>query len=127
MKNKDCRFCHLSKDEEIIFETDSFVFITSKGPAIRSHFLLLSKEHYSKEPEIPPLLWEDYRKACAKAYKHLNGVTGVEPLTFVNPPQMQSVSHFHRHYLAGVFGVHGVAKALQNYLKQIDPNNDQLP
>lgn len=114
---KNCKFCQLAKDEKIIFKTKNFIFLTNKFPVIKNgHFLLISKNHFKREKKIDN--WLEYKKACTKAYNLVRKITGTEPLVFINPPQMQSIGHFHRHYLKGIFGIHGVAKALENFLKQ---------
>ena len=116
---KKCKFCSIKKRERIIFETKHFVFVKSKFPIIKLHCLLISKMHIREERNILEEHWEDYRIACSKAYKYMKKRTNLAPLTFINPPQMQSIKHFHRQYLSGIFGVHGVANALKNCLKSI--------
>lgn len=116
--NQPCPFCNLNAQERIINYTSNFILIPSKYPIIPHHYLLVSRQHFSSESEFTSDIWKDYQKATKLANRHLINVTQQPPLTFVNPPQMQSVHHFHRHYLDGVFGVHGVANALQSHLNQ---------
>jgi diadenosine tetraphosphate (Ap4A) HIT family hydrolase len=113
---KVCKFCNLSHDEKIIFQTKYFTFLLNKFPIIKEHYLLISKEHIKEEREIIEKYLKDYFFACKKAYRYLLKQTGRKPLSFINPPQMQSIAHFHRHYVDGIFGIHGVAKALENFL-----------
>jgi len=113
---KICPFCRLSKEEKIIFETKNFVLVKSKTPIIDNHYLLILKSHVREEREISSQYWPEYQMACKKAYNFLSKKTGKKPLIFINPPQMQSIPHFHRHYVTGVFGVHGVTQALKTYL-----------
>jgi diadenosine tetraphosphate (Ap4A) HIT family hydrolase len=125
MKSK-CIFCELAGDEQIVFETPYFRLVKNKYPAIKTHYLLISREHITKESDMNRSCWVDYYEASKKAYEFIEHATGNGPLVFINPPHMQSVGHFHKHYLAGVFGIHGVAKALNQYLKNFDSTNKEL-
>jgi diadenosine tetraphosphate (Ap4A) HIT family hydrolase len=117
---KQCIFCKISKIEKMIFESDNFIFFKDKYPIVKDmHFLLAPKAHIREEKEIDQDLWEEYQEMCRKAYQYVETKCKVKPLTFIHPPQMQTVYHLHRHYIAGVFGREGVKKALIEYSKQV--------
>jgi|GEM_PF-3111676 len=111
-----CVFCNIGKIEKMIFESENFLFFKDKYPAVKDmHFLLVPKAHIREEVEIGKDLWEEYRMMCNKAYLYVQEKCKVKPLTFIHPPQMQTVHHLHRHYIGGVFGREGVKKALLEY------------
>ena len=112
---KQCNFCQL-ENEVILLKSANFYLIKAKQPVVKHHFLLVSRAHFRNETEIAPPNWTEYQEMSQKVYKYLRSITGRYPLCYINPPQMQSVPHFHKHYLDGRFGVHGVANALKNYL-----------
>lgn len=115
-----CIFCNLNKDsEKIIFETDNFVLLESKYPITDGHSLLIPKKHLRSETEIDSKIINEYKKVYDKAYIYFEKKYKLAPLTFVNPPQDQSVEHLHKHFLPGIFGVLGVEKALRAYLVSI--------
>lgn len=116
---RKCVFCKLSKDEKVVFETKNFILLKSKKAILEDHYLLIFKKHIREEKGILGKYWREYRLACSKASNFLKKKTGRMPLMFINPPQMQSVSHFHRHFIDGIFKVNGVKKALQTYLKKM--------
>jgi diadenosine tetraphosphate (Ap4A) HIT family hydrolase len=120
---KKCPFCNWQDREDLIFESDNFIFFKSKFRITKSHCLLVPKNHYRNEIDIPPKLWHEFMQNCVRAYNYIEKKYKKPPFTFVNAPQQQSVLHYHRHYLAGVFEIHGVAKALQNWLKEINKAN----
>lgn len=113
---KQCPFCHLSKQETIIFSTSNFVFISAKTPITPNHHLLVSKQHIISEIDISKEYWEEYCVSSRFAWSYMQGISGQDPLIFINPVQMQSVAHFHKHFLDGIFGIHGVAIALSKTL-----------
>lgn len=122
---KNCIFCKIRDIEKMIFETDSFIFFKDKYPVVSDmHFLLVPKKHIREEVEIGKEIWEEYRLVCNRAYKYVEEKCGVKPLTFIHPPQMQTVFHLHRHYIGGVFGKEGVKKALENYYKILKNENN---
>lgn len=117
MKN-NCRFCFLDKSEKIIYESPSFIFLESKFPLIKGHCLLLSKKHIRKEGELSKRQLVEYHTISNKAFKYIKRKYALEPLVFINPPHQQSVSHFHKHYLPGVFGINGVQDGLKKILEE---------
>lgn len=117
-KVNTCPFCDWKKRDDIIFVMPNFVFFESKYKIIKSHSLLITKSHVRNEKEITKDLWEEYMFVCRRAYSYIKKKY-TPPMTFINAPQQQSVHHFHRHYLSGVFGVHGVVNALKEYYRKI--------
>jgi len=114
----DCKFCLLDKSEKIIYKSTSFIFLESKFPLIKGHCLLISKKHIRKESELSKKQLNEYYTINKKAFNYIKRKYTQEPLIFINPPHQQSVFHFHRHFIPGVFGVNGVQAALINYLKE---------
>ncbi len=110
-----CRFCNLGQGENIIFETKNFIFLESKFPIIKGHCLLISKKHIRKESEFLESWLNEYQEINTKASHYVKEKYLLEPLTFINPPQQQSIPHFHKHFLPGVFGVLGVETALKDF------------
>ncbi|NMB57302.1 HIT domain-containing protein [Candidatus Beckwithbacteria bacterium] len=124
----NCLFCNLTEENinkiflKKIFETEHFIFVRLKKDfrIIDPHCLLISKKCFREETSMNKKIWEDYYVASKKAYQYMFKQTKRECMIFINPPQMQSVPHFHRHFVDGVFGIHGVANALSEYAKKID-------
>lgn len=114
---KNCPFCKISIRENVLFSTKHFVFLLAKTQITPHHYLLISKRHIKSEVDLTTNSWVDYLQASKMAWEKMTELTKREPLIFINPSQMQSVGHFHKHYVDGIFGVHGVANALQEYLK----------
>ncbi len=117
-KINQCVFCCLDKDEKVIFKTQHFVFLESKFPLIPGHCLLLSKRHIRKEIEILKEQWSDYLDANKKAAFYIKKKYKKEAFVFINPLQQQSIKHFHKHFMPGVFGVFGVESALKKFLNK---------
>lgn len=88
----------------------------AKPPIHEGHYLLISKMHIAEESEIPPALYEEYLSAKNKAYQKIEMLFMFKPLSFINPPQQQSVPHFHINYVPGIFGISGVKNALISFL-----------
>lgn len=114
-----CPFCTITKDpqNQIIFETDHFLFVYDKFPIMPGHALLIPKQHVLREIDLPKAQLLEYWKANEKAYAYISTKHTLEPLTFVNPPQQQSITHLHKHFIPGCFGVLGVDKALRQVLR----------
>ncbi len=112
-----CAFCSLV-DEKIIFKTRYYIFLESKYPLIKGHSLLISKRHIRTEFNLCDVELHEYIKANKRAYLYIKNHFRA-PLTFINSPQQQSIHHFHKHYLPGIFGVNGVQNALKNYYKSV--------
>lgn len=118
MSKLKCPFCNLSSDEKVLFQTKHFCLLTNKYPILPHHYLLIVNKHILTEDEFTGDVWSDYQDACSKSSEYIEKITGNKPLVFINPPQMQSVPHFHRNYASGIYGVHGVVKALQGVLNR---------
>lgn len=113
-----CSFCNiLQKKNNIVFENKSFIFMEDNYPIYKGHYLLISKKHLRDESEIIDKLSRDYLIASNRAFKCIKEMYKKSPLIFINAPQDQSVKHFHKHYIQGVFGVLGVINALKKHLK----------
>ena len=95
---KKCPFCNYQKmkQEGIIFETDNFFFVRDLYPAWDGHCLLITKKHIRTEKEIKQK--QEFQKACDKAWKWVSKNYS-NPITFVHPPNLQTVYHYHRHYI----------------------------
>ena len=120
--NTACKFCLIERSEKIIYETKNFIFLESKFPLIRGHCLLISKKHIRKEDELSKAQLNEAHLINKKAFNYIKRKYVKEPLVFINPPHQQSVFHFHRHFVPGVFGVNGVQAALIKYLKKNNVN-----
>lgn len=115
-KMKNCPFCNINQNEIILFSTKYFFFMSAKTNVTPHHHLLISRKHVRSELDFTQEMWRDYQSASSLAWNLLIKLSKQEPLIFINPPHMQSVAHFHKHYLDGIFGIHGVANALQKSL-----------
>jgi len=95
---KKCPFCNYKqlKKQGIIFETKHFMFIKDLYPVVEGHCLLICKNHIRKESEI--VFKEEFAFACDKAWRYVAKEWG-NPITFVHPPELQTVYHYHRHYI----------------------------
>lgn len=113
---KNCPFCKIDQDETVIFVTKYFAFLSAKTKITPHHHLLISKNHAKSEVDFTDVIWRDYRYASKMAWNLMKKLSHQEPLIFINPSQMQSVGHFHKHYVDGIFGIHGVANALRSRL-----------
>lgn len=114
----NCVFCQLQKmKENIVFETDHFIFLQAKFPITKGHHLLITKKHIQTEINIPKSQVEEYMKLNTKAYAYIHRKFKA-PLLFINAPQDQSIKHFHKHFIPGKFKVHGVQNALIRALKR---------
>jgi diadenosine tetraphosphate (Ap4A) HIT family hydrolase len=120
MQKVNCVFCHIKgTDDKIIFESEDFIFLDSKYPIIKGHCLLISKDHLRSEREFGKQIWASYKEASDRAYAHMSKVNQIAPFIFINAPQDQSIQHFHKHYMPGVFGVLGIEKALKVFVEQV--------
>ena len=115
----NCIFCTFSADEEIVFQSETFVFLKNKYPIVPYHLLLVVRRHVREERLFNESEINGFFTGSNRAYDYMKKLTDNKPLTFVNPPQMQSVQHYHRHYVDGVFGIHGVADALKHFYQQM--------
>ncbi len=113
---KNCPFCEINQDQEVLFITKYFVFMSAKTKITPNHHLLISKHHIKSEVELGEKIWIDYQYASKLAWNLMKNLSNQDPLIFINPSQMQSVGHFHKHYVDGIFGIHGVANALKTSL-----------
>ena|SRR3990167_5870384 len=113
-----CNFCNLSKSNKVIFKTKSFIFLKDNFPVYKGHHLLVSKRHIRSENEINKKELQDYYNASKKAFNFIRLRFNKEPMIFINAQQDQSVKHFHKHYIPGVFGVLGVLNALKKIVKK---------
>jgi diadenosine tetraphosphate (Ap4A) HIT family hydrolase len=95
MAMTDCLFCNIKKNE-VIFQSGKFLLIKNLYKAVKGHCLLITKEHVAKEAEIKDKL--GYAEACDKAWNWVKKNYS-EPITFIHPPLLQTVPHFHRHYI----------------------------
>ena len=110
MKCIICKFNY--KYETVYFETKNFIFFEAKPPIVVGHALLAPKMHIRTEIEIPKNYIEEYNLVKIRAYKLITKKYKYAPLIFINPPQQQSVKHFHINYVPGIFGISGVKNAL---------------
>ena len=113
---KNCPFCKINQSEIVLFTTKYFVFMSAKTKITPHHHLLISKDHIKSEIDLTEKIWKDYQYASKLAWNIMKKLSQQEPLIFINPSQMQSVGHFHKHYVDGIFGIHGVANALRSSL-----------
>ena len=90
---------------------------TDTCPIVDPHVMIIPKRHIRGLIDLYPEEWEDFYSAHAYAYVQVKNGSTKEPFVFVNAPQDQSVKHLHIHVFPGVFGVHGVDKALRTFLK----------
>ena len=88
-----CVFCNL-KNHEVIFETKNYIFLKDKFPVVEGHSLLIPKNHVRKESELP----EGFKECSDRAWKWVEDNYS-EPVTFVHPPKLQDVFHYHRHFI----------------------------
>ena len=115
-----CPFCRFKKRENnLIFESDHFILFKDNRPLIKEHSLLIPKKHIRSEIEIPKDQWAEYMSVSKRAYHYVAKKYGKAPLIFINAPQDQSVKHFHKHFVPGVFGILGVDKALRNFTDKV--------
>jgi len=120
MKNNKCPFCDLKKSgNKIIFSTRNFVFIENLYPIIRGHHLLITKKHVREESKISRNLWKEYGFATKKAFIYIIKKYKKSPFIYINPAQQQSVMHFHKHFMPGIFPILGIEKALKIFLNKI--------
>jgi diadenosine tetraphosphate (Ap4A) HIT family hydrolase len=112
-----CPFCDPKRfEKDLIFKTDHFIFFFSNLPIVPGHALLIPKDHIRDENTIPQKYLIEYWKANQQAYVFITNQYASNPLTFMNPPHQQSVPHLHKHFIPGVFGIHGVDFALRSFL-----------
>ncbi len=117
-----CPFCNLNpKENKVIFETENFLFFFDRKPIVEGHAILISKKHLRSEKEIEGEdIQKEYLDVSKKAYDFMEDAYKKAPLILINAPQDQSVQHFHKHFIPGIFGVLGVDEALRDYLKKRD-------
>jgi len=77
--------------------------------------MLVPKAHIREESDIKKEQWIEYHEINKKAIDYMKAKYK-NPMIFINAPQDQSVHHFHKHFLPGCFGEHGVDNALRNFL-----------
>lgn len=115
----NCVFCQIQRSKEkIVYETDHFIFLQAKFPITKGHYLLITKKHIRTEIDIPKYQLQEYMKLNTKAYSYIHRKFKT-PLLYINAPKDQSIQHFHKHFIPGRFGIHGVQNALIKALKRI--------
>lgn len=114
-----CPFCTYEKlGAKIIFETIHFVFLDNRNSPTLHHSILFPRHHIETEADIDRFAGNEYVHATEKAFEYLKEKTGVYPFVFINPPQQQTATHFHKHFYPGVFNPKEVESALRElYLK----------
>lgn len=118
MKKNDCPFCQRTT-MKILFETKSFYFAEDNFPITLGHCLLIPKDHIRTEGEIKQK--KEFGRICDQAWEYIDKVYS-SPITVTHPPQLQTVPHYHRHYIPLMNQEKGfVLLALQqrNYLLQL--------
>lgn len=116
---RGCTFCNYKKiSNNIIYESINFKFISPIAPIVPGHGLLISNEHIREEHEIEPGQSKEYLYVTSWIIKFITEKYKYSPLIFINPAQQQSVPHFHKHFVPGVFGIGSVDRALQRHLKE---------
>ncbi len=115
---EQCPFCNPKRFErDVIFSTEHFIFFRDYKPIAPGHSLLIPSFHIRSESEIPDAYHAEYWEVNIKAYEWIGKTYTFDPLVFINPPHQQSVTHLHKHFIPGVFGVLGVDEALREFLK----------
>ena len=119
LHDSSCPFCKYEKlGAKIIFETIHFVFIDNRSSPTVGHSLLFPRHHIETEADIDPWAGNEYVKASMRAYEYIEEKTGKKPFIFINPPQQQTATHFHKHFYPGVFDVKEIENMLrESYLK----------
>lgn len=95
MNKNDCPFC-LKQKMKIIFETDNFYFAYNHFPVVPGHSMVITKRHIRTEPEIAQS--KEFKQISDNAWLYIEKKYS-QPITFVHPPSLQSVFHYHRHYI----------------------------
>lgn len=119
MPRINCPFCHLNKTNTILAKSKNFLIIKNIRPIVKGHILLITRNHLRGEMDFSPDMFKEFTKMSVRAREIVYKETGIKAMSFVNAPQDQSVFHYHRHFLAGVFGKLGVEGALRNKLQYI--------
>ena len=108
----NCPFCDTDIIEnQMVLQTRAFYLLTNKNPICEGHYLIVSKDHIQKEPEIEN--WQDYGEIIALAHKYIQHKHHVDPAMYTNSPKSFSVKHFHRHFMSYSFKPHQIERALR--------------
>jgi diadenosine tetraphosphate (Ap4A) HIT family hydrolase len=112
-----CPFCNSDlMKSQTLYKSENFFIIDNNRPITHKHILLITRKHIRSETEIDDTLIAEYSRMNKLAFNHMHVNTGRDPMVFINAKQDQSVPHFHKHYVDGVFGYHGVDVAIRNHL-----------
>lgn len=119
--NSECPFCNKETiQDSILHEVWGFMVVKNIKPLVEGHIMVIPERHIRTEIEFDPSEKSGYWQACDWAYRYVKRKSGIEPMIFVNAKQDQSVYHYHKHYVPGVFGVHGVDNALRKVIADLE-------
>lgn len=95
-----CIFCHQLKEDDILYQTEHFKVVWDIDPIQTGHLLIISKEHYDTNSQIPPAVRYELSDLEVFLTEKLCQELAIDGVTIAcNDRLFDTDTHFHVHLI----------------------------